>query len=231
MEKRITIGITDCAKYANYENWFKGIENDIEIIKLSYHSDNENMVEYCDGIVLTGGEDVHPLFYHKEEYLSLLNSNDIDEARDAFEWKVLEKAFKLKKPVLGICRGLQITNVFLGGTLIPDIPTALETFEHGKIEGVDQYHTITVEKNSLLYNIADSETGEVNSAHHQSVDQAAKDLKVIAKSGSVVEGMQWINPENKSWLLLVQWHPERMSDQQNPLALNINKAFIKSFNK
>lgn len=231
MKQKIKIGITDCAKYVNYEKWFAGIGNDIEIVKLSYHYGNQNMVESCDGIVLTGGEDVHPALYHKAEYLSLLNSNDINEARDAFEWKVLEKALELKKPVLGICRGLQLANVFLGGSLIPDIPTALQTFEHGKIEGIDQYHTLTVEKNSLLNSITGSVAGEVNSAHHQSVDQPAKDLKIIARSGSVVEGMQWTEPENKSWLLLVQWHPERMHDQQNPFALNINKAFITSCNQ
>lgn len=230
MKQKIKIGITDCSKYTNYEKWFIDAEKNIEVIKLSYQANNANSVEECDGIVLSGGEDVHPKFYNKPEYLSLLNAKDIDEKRDEFEWKVIEKSFSLQKPVLGICRGLQIANVFLGGTLIYDIPKVLNRFEHGKIDGVDQLHTVNVVTNSLLYNITGTGTGEINSAHHQSVDEPAKDLEVIANSGSIIEGMQWKKPENKSWLLLVQWHPERMIDQENPFASDIKKEFIKKCN-
>lgn len=231
MKQTIKIGITDCENYLFYENWFLETEKNAEIVKLSYHLKNEKSIAECDGIVLSGGEDVHPKFYNKLEYLELLDMTDIDEKRDEFEWKVIEKAFELNKPVLGICRGLQAVNVFLGGALIPDIPTASNIFEHGQINEEDQRHSVTVEEKSLLYDITKVITGTINSAHHQSVVQPSKDLTINAMSGSIVEGMQWTNPLNKSWLLLVQWHPERMKDQENPFAGNIKKAFIKSCNQ
>lgn len=219
------IGITDCSKYLNYERWFANILN-IEIIKLSHQQNNADLVSQCDGIVLTGGEDVHPKYY-KAEYINLLNPAEINEARDAFEWEVLEKAFSGKKPLLGICRGMQFVNVFLGGTLIPDIPSVTGNKEHSKMNGIDQRHSIRVEKNSVLHNATHVTSGEVNSAHHQSVDDAAPDLEVIAHSGSIVEAMQWKHPQKKSWLLLIQWHPERMEDQENPFAGTIQEEFLK----
>jgi putative glutamine amidotransferase len=86
---------------------------------------------------------------------------------------------------------------------------------------------VDVVKDSLLWNITNSDTGEVNSAHHQSADVASKELEVIANAVSITEAMQWKEPEDKSWLLLVQWHPERMFDKQSVFAHNIKTAFIK----
>ncbi len=175
---------------------------------------------------------MHPKFYGKPEYLPQLSIKDIDEKRDDFEFRIIEKALNLNKPVLGICRGLQVMNVYLGGTLIPDIPTCFGLYDHEKINGIDQRHSINIEENSLLQNIANATSGEVNSAHHQAVDQTAKDLAIIAKAEErIVEAMEWKHPDNKFWLLLVQWHPERMPDQQNSLASNIRKAFLKSCNQ
>lgn len=227
MKQKIKIGITDCGKYDNYAKWILAARENIEVIKLSHEQNNVNKVEECNGIVFSGGEDVQPKFYGKPEYLSLLNPKEINEKRDDFEWQVIERSFSSQKPVLGICRGLQLINVFLGGTLIYDLPSVKNKFVHGKINGVDQRHAVNVLKDSLLYNITGSESGEINSAHHQSVDEPASELKVIANSDSVIEGLEWKKPENKSWLLLVQWHPERMNDQQNPFASNIQREFIK----
>lgn len=229
MSRKLKIGITNCGKFSNYENWIINGQQNIEVLKLSYIQDNAAIAEECDGIIFSGGEDVHPKFYNKPNDISFLNPKEINEQRDVFELKVIEKSLSLNKPVLGICRGLQIINVYLGGSLIYDIPTITKNFEHSKIDGADQRHAINIIKQSLLYDITLKEAGEVNSAHHQSVDEPAKDLKVIANSSSIVEGMQWKNPENKSWLLLVQWHPERMFDQQNSFAAGIKNAFLKQF--
>ena len=221
---KLKIGITDCSKYLNYERWLQAVPH-VEIIKLSHHEKNAGLVSRCDGIVLTGGQDVHPKYYNPE-YINLLNPADISEDRDAFEWEILEKVFTENKPLLGICRGMQFVNVFLGGSLIPDIPSVTGDQEHAKINGIDQRHSIRVEKNSLLYNTSHVTSGEVNSAHHQSVDDAAPDLEVIAHSGSIVEAMQWKHPEKRPWLLLVQWHPERMEDQENPFAAALRDELL-----
>jgi putative glutamine amidotransferase len=228
MKPVIKIGITDCARYTNYENWFLALK-DVEVIKLSYHLNNGNEVALCDGIVLSGGEDMHPEFYGKPEYLPQLSIKDIDERRDHFEFEIIEQALQQEKPILGICRGLQVMNVFLGGTLIPDIPTCFKLYDHEKINGIDQQHKITVQENSVLHNIAGATSGTVNSAHHQAVDTLAIDLAIIAKAEEpIAEAMAWKNSDNKSWLLLVQWHPERIPDQLNYFASNIRDAFIES---
>jgi len=226
--KQLKIGITDCGKYDNYAKWLLDTESNADVIKLSHRQKNADRVKECDGIILSGGEDVHPALYNKPQYLPNLNLKEINEERDNFELNVIDRSFVLKKPVLGICRGLQIVNVFLGGTLIYDIPAVAATMEHGKVNGVDQRHAVDVVPGSLLYKITGKGFGEINSAHHQSVDRPAEELRVIAQSTAIVEAMEWKNSIGRAWLLLVQWHPERMFDQENPFAHNIKNEFIKA---
>jgi putative glutamine amidotransferase len=120
--KKTVIGITDCSKWENYARWFREVPG-VEVIRLSYKDKNFRDIENCDGIVLSGGEDVHPRFYNKPEYLSVLKPDEIKEDRDEFEMNVIKNGLNRKKPILGICRGLQVANVYFGGTLIPDIPS------------------------------------------------------------------------------------------------------------
>jgi len=222
------IGITDCGKFENYRRWIT-VEPGIEVVKLSFHDQNAVDVESCDGILFSGGEDVHPALYGKPEFIEEYGLNEIIPARDQFEYEVIEKALESKKPVLGICRGLQLINVYLGGSLLPDIPTLSQSTAHGKISGQDQIHNIRVESLSMLHNIAGREMGLVNSAHHQGVDKPAGDLKISAYSeASIVEAMEWKDPADKSWLLLVQWHPERMQDLSSPFSGNVKHAFLKA---
>ena len=223
MKSSITIGITDCSKYANYEQWIMA-EAGVKVIKLSPAENNLKDIEKCDGIILSGGEDIHPRYYKKPEYVDYCG--EIDEARDAFEWRVLEYTEKKKLPLLGICRGLQVANVFYGGTLVPDIP-AFGKFNHSKFPDKDRYHMIRVDADSELRKIAGSETGEINSSHHQSADLIGKGL--VANSFSpdgVVEGIERKEKTGKPFLQLVQWHPERMTDLLNPFSRNIKMSFL-----
>ena len=107
----ITIGITDCSKWKNYFDWFTS--ETVEVIKLSFKENNVNDVEKCDGIVLSGGEDVHPKYYGHPEWMDKKEELklEVNEVRDEFEMKVIDKAVKTNKPILGICRGLQIVRV------------------------------------------------------------------------------------------------------------------------
>lgn len=228
MKKNIVIGITDCSKYANYEKWIAS-EQGVEVIKLSYKDNNLQDIEKCDGIVLSGGEDVHPRFYNKPEYLPYCH--EIDERRDEFEWKALELTGKNELPLLGICRGLQIANVYFGGTLIPDI-TAFGKFNHSRYPQRDRYHVIHVDDNSELYSIAGAKVGEINSAHHQSAALVGRDLAANAIStDGIIEGIERKNSEGKPYLQLVQWHPERMTDLQNPFSKNVKLSFIEAVRK
>lgn len=228
MPHSIKIGITDCGKFDNYRRWIEIVAG-FEVVKLSMHLQNAGETDKCDGILFSGGEDLHPGLYGCPEYVNQFGLKEIIPARDEFEYLVIEKALNAKKPVLGICRGLQLINVFLGGTLVPDIPSIHQSQVHGKIAGTDQVHSIRVVPGSLLQTICRQETGMVNSAHHQSVGQAANLLKISAwNEPHMVEAMEWKDPREKSWLLMVQWHPERMQDTGSPLSFLVRTAFLEA---
>lgn len=229
MQQKIVIGVTDCSKYVNYSNWISGYSEQVEVIKLSHKANNFDDIKKCQGVLLTGGEDVHPRFYNKPEYYNYCYADDVSEARDEFELKVLQDTEANHIPLLGICRGLQIANVFFGGTLIPDIPT-WGKFNHSKLpDDSDRYHKISVDPSSWLYSVIDRQEGTVNSNHHQSADIIGDGLIVSAISpDGVVEALERKSPDGKSFLCLVQWHPERMNDQESNFVKNIRKAFVEA---
>lgn len=225
MKDMITIGITDCSRYENYRKWIEA-ERDVKVVRLSHHENNLSEIDQCDGIVLSGGEDVHPRFYHKDAYVD--RCHEIDEQRDEFEWKVLEMTEKKHLPVLGICRGLQVANVFFGGTLLPHIPD-YGKFDHAKNGEDDRYHTVQVDPNSLLKEIVGKTDGAVNSAHHQAADLIGKGLVANALSpDGVVEGIEREDKTAGPFLMLVQWHPERMKEQESLFSKNIKLKFLEA---
>lgn len=224
--KKIVIGISEGSKYHNYENWLKD-EPGVEIIKLSYHLNNFNEIEKCDGIILTGGGDINPQLYHQPGFLAYIDPNDIDEKRDEFEWKIMQHVDEKQKPLLGICRGLQFVNVYFGGVLLPDIPS-FGKFNHAKFkEGKDREHFVDIDPNSLLYKITGQERGKINSSHHQSVDIPGFGLVVNALSpDGIVEGMERKEQDGKAYMMLVQWHPERMANQESNFVKKIKQNFL-----
>ncbi len=224
--KKIVIGIGEGSKYFNYENWIKE-EPGIEIIKLSYQENNLNEIEKCQGIMLTGGSDINPRLYNQPDFLTYCDPNDIDEKRDEFEWKIMQHIEEHQKPLLGICRGLQFVNVFYGGTLIPDIP-AFGKFNHAIIaQDKDRQHLVEIDPNSFLSTLLGEEKGQVNSAHHQGVDMPGFGLVVNAMSpDGIIEGMEKRDSEGRAFLMLVQWHPERMTDQQSVFSKNLKIGFL-----
>jgi putative glutamine amidotransferase len=230
VSNKIVIGITDCEKYPNYEKWILA-EPDVEVIRLGHQFSNIEEIEKCQGVLLTGGEDVEPRFYNKPEY-DVWCDDDMDEERDEFELEVMAYTQENNLPVLGICRGLQIANVFFGGTLIPDLPT-FGKFNHSKFkEGKDKYHTVAIDRNSFLFDVAKTEQGEINSSHHQSADQLGKGLVASAISpDGVIEAIERKKTNGNPYLLLVQWHPERMNDQDSPLVKNVKNSFLESLRK
>ena len=226
--KKIKIGISEGTKYFHYENWFSS-ETNVEIIKLGYQLDNFNDVEKCDGIVLSGGHDVNPRLYRQPDFLVYVDPDNMDERRDEFEWNIIKYTQEKQKPLLGICRGLQLVNVYFGGSLVPDIP-AFGKFNHGKLkEGNDRHHFIDIDPNSNLYKMIGDGRGEVNSAHHQSVDMPGMGLVVNALSpDGIIEGMERKTVDGSAFLMLVQWHPERMHNQQSNFAKNVKKGFLEA---
>lgn len=225
---KITIGLTYTeARYENYPLWLKGNDENIDIIKLSF--ENFNDIEKCDGLVLSGGVDMHPRFYKNERLNYPLAPSEFKDDRDELEIKFFQYAQKNNLSVLAICRGMQLVNVALGGDLIQDLQENNKE-DHRRHE-VDRIHEVNVLKDSLLYEITNQEKGIINSAHHQALGKIANELIVNSWSADeVVEGVEWKDKNDKSFLLCVQWHPERLAQGQpdNPFTKNIRNKFLEA---
>ena len=172
-------------------------------------------VRRCDGVMLTGGDDVQAEL-HTEEIPEKLRKTmgRVDPRRDLFETLIIKEAFAQGKPLLAICRGHQLLNVTLGGTLFIDIPSQVKTAtNHSELQRKDQpVHEVTLEADSILAPTF-GEKFSVNSSHHQAVDKVARPLRVTGKSpDGVVEVMELRREESGllPYLLSVQFHPERL---------------------
>ncbi len=99
------IGITDCARYGNYERWLLDAPEKVNVIRLSYHLSNLDDIKKCQGVFLSGVEDFYPRRYKRPDLLGRVEFTDIDEKRDDFEIQIIKHALQLKLPILSICRG------------------------------------------------------------------------------------------------------------------------------
>lgn len=182
----------------------------------------EEYAKMFDGFIFSGGKDIDPSRYG-EEFLN--DTISVQKLRDEFELNALKILYKTNKPILGICRGAQLINVYLGGTLYQDIPSQIETnITHRQVEPKNSFsHSITVDEDSPLYNLAKASTKKVNSFHHQSVKSVGKDLKVMATSNDGV--IEALYSKTHKYLRLYQWHPELLCDFDD-LSLNIFIDFI-----
>jgi putative glutamine amidotransferase len=211
----------------NYINWLKSARPDIEITDL-YPMTVEKariMLSKCDGLLLTGGEDVYPGWYGMETEAP--RCTGFDRRRDTLEEELLHRAIGLRMPVLGICRGHQLINVYLGGKSIVDIPTDFgQSVKHMCSDYRTCSHIVYIRKNSLLYRICGCDSAMVTSNHHQAAGIIAPMLTVNARSSDgLTEGEEWTDPMEKGFLIGVQWHPERM-DRANPLSGKLAGNFL-----
>ena len=218
-------------KQQNYIKWLKG-NDDIEVTVLSSNRNTAKDIEGFDALVLSGGVDIHPEFYGGPLSYEKSPSTGWNKERDVFEQSIFANAIEKNIPVLGICRGLQLINVALKGTLVQNLGDDLNTIHEG---GPDKSHPVNITKGSLLYEITGSEKAEINSAHHQAIDKLGEGLVINAKSDEgVIEGIEWKNAEGKPFLLAVQWHPERMAKfklENSGAAKLLRERFINEIKK
>ena len=167
------------------------------------------MASRAEGLVLCGGVDVAPELYGEEK---LNDTVEVYAERDAMEWALLDGAREAKVPVWGVCRGLQVLNVYLGGSLWQDLPSQRpEGLEHSINDPKDHLaHTVKVlEPGMPLGEVLARETAWVNSRHHQAVKKLAEGLVPVAESpDGLIEAFVLDRPD--WWVRGVQWHPENL---------------------
>jgi len=194
------------------------------IVPVGLEEDVDQLVEMLDGLLLSGGNDINPMLFNEEPHAHL---GEVSPSRDSSELELARRMLKTGKPILGICRGLQILNVAVGGTLYQDIHKQNEgpILQHvQKAPDTHSSHYVQVEKGSLLESIAESERIQVNSNHHQSPKDVPSIFKVTGvASDGIVEA---IESNSEQFVLGLQWHPEELSAAKDPVSLRIFERFI-----
>ena len=168
------------------------------------------VVELCDGFVFSGGGDVNPQRYGEEIKSTC---GEITEARDDLELRLFQLAYAAGKPIIGICRGAQLVNVAMGGTLHQDIPTEIETtLAHRQTEGkYEMSHHVSVLPDTPLHMLTGGEARiRVNSFHHQAIKDFAPGLIPMANADDGVIEAAYFN--GAPYVRVYQWHPERLVD-------------------
>ena len=165
------------------------------------------IVALCDGICFTGGADVHPSYFGEEIKEAC---GTIQKYRDEYELKLFDIAYKAKKPILGICRGAQVINIALGGTLYQDINSELTTeIAHRQSEPKTEHsHYVNIVKGTPLYELTKKERIQANSFHHQSAKDIAPSLKLMATADDGI--IEALYGTGDVYVRAYQWHPERL---------------------
>ena len=190
--------------------------------------DQARLLDSLDGVIFTGGGDLAVEFYGGT--MSDLVT-DIDNDRDRFEMDLAKLVLESDLPVLGICRGLQLLNVAMGGSLIEDIPSEVaDAVAHPYVEG-DAFdklvHSIEIKEDSLLGEVCGVKELQVNSLHHQGIRKVADGLDAVAWApDGVVEGAVM---QDRAFGVLVQWHPECLPEEAHAQALFA--AFVQAAQK
>ncbi|MTI68414.1 MAG: gamma-glutamyl-gamma-aminobutyrate hydrolase family protein [Firmicutes bacterium] len=222
-------GLSDQDILMSSMDYYNSVENSGGIpiaIPIITKENIKELVNKLDGIIFSGGVDINPLKYDNN-----INNGigKIIPKRDDFEFLLLKEMFKSKKPILGICRGLQLINVFFKGTLHQDI--SLKTnIKHSYLKAPKYLpcHRVCIDVNTKLYDIFKSKKIYVNSFHHQTVKDLGENLLKTAWSDDGF--IEAIEHKNYPFLLAVQWHPEMMAIKDSK-QLNIFKVFINAIKK
>ncbi len=227
---RLTIAVSKGGpedNYKTYGRWLQKFYPDIKWVDLSQMDTEKalNTLSKCSGLMLTGGPDINPGRYGQGGDID--QCIDVNDTRDNLEFALIDKAVKMNMPVLGICRGQQLINVYLGGTLVIDIHNYMPDIVRHKCEDKNNcFHDITIIQGTRLYSITRLTSAKVNSSHHQAVRFLAKSLTVSALApDGIMEAIEWKDTTGKAPLMAVQWHPERL-DTINPMSKTIAVDFI-----
>jgi len=184
---------------------------------LNYPKDNSSIVEFTDiidALLLVGGPDIPNKLYNGNSP-ELLDSDVMSNEREIFDRNIFSEMYKINKPILAICVGMQHINVIRGGTLFEDLNRQLlGSINHGKFNGDWSKHSVNIDQNSILSKIINDEKIEVASTHHQGIRDLGSDLRPIAWSDDgLIEAIEDSKLPNS--FIAVQWHPELMPNNIN----------------
>ncbi len=177
-----------------------------------------------DGLLLTGGDDIDPTLFGEEPHQKL---GEVKPSRDQIEINLFEEVLLLNKPILGICRGLQIMNIALGGDMYQDIYAQKkeDLLQHDqKVSTTHASHFVQVEQGTLLATISEAHQIKVNSCHHQAVRHVPEPLIISGRANDgIIEAIESIT---HPFVLGVQWHPEGLARVDDHVSKRIFKTFI-----
>lgn len=188
--------------------------------------DLKQLSQDLDGFLFTGGPDVHPFLFGEE---TQAHCGNVSPARDQMEISLLPMVMELQKPILGICRGIQVLNIALGGNIWQDIPSQVTRdfpLAHAQPFSYDMpCHTVALTEGSLLSRISESSSIKVNSMHHQAVKDLAPGL--IASAYSTDYLIEALEMPDYPFFIGVQWHPEYLWEK-NKEAFRLFQTFVKA---
>lgn len=208
-------------RHALSDNYSLAVEaaGGIPVMLPAHIQDINSLLNALDAVIITGGGDIDPARYGQEAHET---TDGIDTERDAFEIAVLHAAIKRDMPILGICRGLQIFNIALGGTLVQDVavlfPSAAEHRQQNlKVHQQETFQTakLTPGDHPLRSIVAGGDV-HINSFHHQSIDILAESLRVMAKTDDGL--IEAVYHPGLTHAMAVQWHPEMLAPHQQEAA-------------
>lgn len=227
-EQIIRIAISKEYNAKNYSNWLNRYHHNVQWFNMYPLGIDSalRLLESCDGLLVTGGEDVFPGVYGKLSDIPRCGA--IDQYRDSLEFALIAATLEDNKPLFGVCRGEQILNISLGGTLYIDIPTDFDSAViHRQKDWRNCFHPVQIKSNTLLHSLSGERSGDVTSNHHQGIEILGEGLQISAYADDgLPEAIEWKNPDGKGFLMAVQWHPERM-DTLHPLSAPMAKEFLK----
>lgn len=188
----------------------------------------DTILKAVDGILITGGYDIDPKHYNEKDKYSKGLLGDIEtlsdedasffakfsEKRDKTELALVKKAYEASVPVMGICRGIQVINVAMGGSVYQDILLEEATqHDHSDIQRWNDFsHDVLIEEDSRLYQILKTERFAVNSIHHQAINRLGENLKVVARAEDGI--IECVESLGDSFIMGLQWHPEMLAHSE-----------------
>lgn len=199
--------------YQYYINMFKKINAELIFIPPASKETYQQLANICDGLFLAGGLDMDACYYHEDNH----ETNELEIAEvDQMDFDLISLFHQMNKPIIGICRGHQIINIAFGGTLYQDINSQYKTtINHSQSIYQKYCHDIHVVKNTTLANYL-SPIATVNSYHHQNIKDLAPGFKVMAYSeDGLIEAIE------KDNIISVQWHPEKVIDENQDKILDM----------